>query len=450
MSIVNVQQGLSQNQLTYVLDHFEMCWTVTEDYRSIIEYGNLSMGELSKLSVPYSSSKFDQTLISEADGAFIFYPIDESNSHYEITGERLLFTHDIFRAIFFILSGQFELGIDERDPYGRIPYASTLLASLKCIHRPIVNELYDVFAKGLKVILPEGSVSRKRLSDSFVFLLSHDIDVVSKFNHYLLRSKLKKFDFTYVMQWIRHWLTTEDKRLLRDPYWTFDLLCQLNEQYDFHSTYFFLPKGDGAIDARYDVKSTRLRNVIAELVDRGDEVQLHGTVKSHLDLSEFSRNVNVMNEITGREVFGVRQHRLCFSNENTPRIHATAGMRYDATIGFAEHEGWRRGFCFPSRFYDHTHDRSYAHWSIPLTVMDTTLYHYQKYDIDTAIESFSSLVRNVENYGGLISLLWHNSSLDEGAIKGINRLYGSLLKLVSEENAESLTYSSLLNRVYES
>ncbi len=440
---------LSSNQVEYVLAHFEMCWNVSCDVRELIWYGPIDDEDSKHIVVPKSASPFDVAKVIEVEGSWVLFPTEDVKSHVVPREGSIVFTHDIFRSIFFVLSGQYELDVRDRDRYGRVPYHSTFFSALNTLHRPIVNEMYDVLAQAVQLAMPRVTVRRKRLASSFVFLLTHDIDVVSKFNHYLLRSRLKKFDFGYIWNWLRYWTMSEEKRLAYDPYWTFDLLGQLSDQYNLRSTYFFLPQGDGPKDARYDMTSPRLRSVISQLVNRGDEVQLHGTMASYQDQDEMLRNVRLLEEVKGSSVEGIRQHRLCYDEHCTPSIHSHSGISYDATLGFAEQEGWRRGFCFPSRPYNHRDDCSYDHWSIPLTVMDATYYHYQDFDVDSAKKSFSTLIDEVSRYGGVLSLLWHNSSLDDDQIESVSLMYRDLLKIAKGSMATSLTCSQLINQVDE-
>jgi hypothetical protein len=88
-------------------------------------------------------------------------------------------------------------------------------------------------------------------------------------------------------------------------------------------------------------------------------------------------------------------------------------------------------------------------WEFPLNVMDVTLFHYRKLDFENAEKSVLDIVKEVKNFGGVFSMLWHNTMFDEYEIPGITVFYQELIKKIMAEGAESLTGEMLLNRLNE-
>ena len=69
---------------------------------------------------------------------------------------------------------------------------------------------------------------------------------------------------------------------------------------------------------------------------------------------------------------GNRFHYLMFDPEKTVQILEDCGIKYDTSLMFAEHVGFRRGCCSPFYLYDFEKNRTSPVIEIPLIIMDTT------------------------------------------------------------------------------
>ena len=54
---------------------------------------------------------------------------------------------------------------------------------------------------------------------------------------------------------------------------------------------------------------------------------------------------------------GGRQHYLRWKSPDTWRILEKTGLKYDVTLSFADHEGFRCGICFPYKPFDVVENR---------------------------------------------------------------------------------------------
>jgi hypothetical protein len=144
---------------------------------------------------------------------------------------------------------------------------------------------------------------------------------------------------------------------------------------------------------------------------------------------------------------GIRQHFLKFNPGTTDQIQQKAGLKYDASLGFAEQEGFRHSYCWPFKLYDFKNDRSMDLWEIPLTLMERTLFSYRKLDLGSSRTSVEELVAEVIKFNGVFSLLWHNNFFDEREIKGITSFYTGILDLIEEHDMEGLTGRSIVERM---
>jgi hypothetical protein len=80
-------------------------------------------------------------------------------------------------------------------------------------------------------------------------------------------------------------------------------------------------------------------------------------------------------------------------------------------MGYADHEGFRCGTCYPFRPFDIEQNREMKIKEVPLIVMDQTLRRYRKLSPDQAEERIMQLATRCKRVGGTFTLLWHNSSL---------------------------------------
>jgi hypothetical protein len=107
-----------------------------------------------------------------------------------------------------------------------------------------------------------------------------------------------------------------------------------------------------------------------------------------------------------------------------------SGIKYDATLGFAEQIGFRNSYTYPFHLYDFENEEAFQLWHIPLNAMDVSLSGYLDLEPGLFYSTLEPLLKEVEKFGGVFSLLWHNCNLDESLIPGINRAYEEILSKI--------------------
>ena len=163
------------------------------------------------------------------------------------------------------------------------------------------------------------------------------------------------------------------------------------------------------------------------------EVGLHGSFDSYNDFEMLASEKAELDRIVSNKQYGGRQHYLRWKTPNTWRILEQAGLKYDATLSFADHEGFRCGICLPYKPYDVLEDRALDIWELPLSIMEGTLQKYRGLSSKEAWESIKGLLDVVSKHHGLFVLLWHNSFLDELDIPDWKRLYERLIDYVGSK-----------------
>jgi peptidoglycan/xylan/chitin deacetylase (PgdA/CDA1 family) len=233
----------------------------------------------------------------------------------------------------------------------------------------------------------------------------------------------------------------------KNPSWDFDTLRNLEKRHDYRSTFFFLPKDQLHVDAYYSFREPRVQELIFSLQEQSCEVGIHGTVRSSTSLETLQAHIKELEKVTDRQVLGIRQHRLMFDRGQTHRIHQQAGLLYDSSLGFADHEGFRNSYCLPFRPYDFETDSMMDYWEIPLTLMDVTLFNYRKLSFAKALGSVRDLLDEIHKYNGVFVLLWHNGQNDEFLMPGITDFFTELMEIIAEREPENLLGPELIKRL---
>jgi len=141
-----------------------------------------------------------------------------------------------------------------------------------------------------------------------------------------------------------------------------------------------------------------------------------------------------LEKITENAIFGGRQHYLRWKTPDTWRILEKAGLKYDTTLSFADHEGFRCGICLPYKPFDVLENRVLDIWELPLTVMDGSLFNYQNLTPEEGFWRIKSIINTVKKYQGVFVLLWHNSSLDDLSYPGWIKVYEKTIEYLGREN----------------
>ena len=199
------------------------------------------------------------------------------------------------------------------------------------------------------------------------------------------------------------------------------------------SAYFFLNRRVKHQDSYYQFGDVRIKRLIGKLEDEGKEIGLHGGVMSSKDPKVIKADLEALNKVSRYPVRGNRQHRLLLSLPDTMKHLESAGVRFDSSLGFAAHEGFRNSYCLPFKLYDFENDKMIDVWEIPLIVMDKTLFGYRKLSYDAAFNSIRELIDRIKQHRGVMTLLFHPDFLDEEEKPGIREFYERVLHMIMDK-----------------
>jgi len=449
---------LNQKQVDYILYHLEILIELNDRIRSEIVFlrSPYDLGDYkNKIIFFLSDQNLSLDRIKWIDNVPVLFPLGDSTNYCHIEDGNVIFSDDLLKSAFYLLSGYQEHQSKEKDKYGRYPYSSSIQERLNIVGKPVVNYYFREIINGINVYCNSHNIpfTEKRAFVPFGFLLTHDIDRIDKYKWSYIGYKIKELIGLVTRQ--KSWFRTlflflralaGSVKLLKNnnPYWSFEYIINLNKKFGFHSTYFFLSRNQKYVDADFDLDDKRLLKLYNKLLERGDEIGVHGTVASSYSEDKAVEDKNIMEEILGKKVNGIRQHRLCYESPVTSVIQDKLGYIYDTTLGFAERIGFRNSYCLPFKLYNFEKEEMFNQWHIPLNVMDITLFAYQNYNIFAAEKAIKAIVEEVRKFNGVFTLLWHNLFLDEDEFKGIRDFYYRVLEYLANQNCISLTGSAAI------
>jgi hypothetical protein len=316
---------------------------------------------------------------------------------------------DLVAAAAWWLAGVQEHAIPTRDRHGRVPFAETLQAALGDAPGGPLSPAVDAYRARLgEVLLAHGIDTPGRTwgGAPWAVALTHDLDAVRTRR---LRAFAGDLSRGRPIHALRRALGPDRRRA------SIDALYALSARHGATTTWFVKPGAwtpediPGGLDAWV---LDRLRRWEGE----GHEVGWHPGYGTHGHPGRWATERTRFEEAVGHPPMLARTHFLRWAEPATPRRLHDEGIRLDSTLGFAEHEGFRRGTAHPFRVFDLEADRMLTLWEMPLAVMDTTLTDYRRIRPDAVAARLEAVCRAARRHGGVAVVLWHNQlDADTGA-----------------------------------
>lgn len=324
----------------------------------------------------------------------------------------IAFYADILSATLFMLSLWEEMVVSVRDEHNRFCAKTSVAYKQGFLDRPIVDEYALILRRWLQVSLPGWQPELP----SFRVFLTHDMDRPVRGLSWkgALRIAIddleKHHSPTQAFRILSHYYEVKRDITNDDFYAAFRLLMDLSERHSFTSTFHFMASLGGPFDSGYDPRLSPYKDMIEEALTRGHQVGFHPGYSAFQNPQRFREERDRLAEVLVHTRFGGRQHYLRFDVPGTWRIWEEAGLLYDSTAGYADHEGFRCGTCHPFRPFDLEEDREMNLWERPLIAMDGTIKKYRSLAPTQVVERVLQLAGRCKQVGGEFVLLWHNVS----------------------------------------
>lgn len=331
---------------------------------------------------------------------------------------------DLIASAFFFLSGWDEYTNTARDEHGRFTHQLSLQNRLGKTSVPLV----DLYGQALpRRLFPAGKPWERRAwhGHSWAFIPTFDVDYLREWRPGTIATRGLRMP----KELIRGLLTGQDA--YRDG--VHHLLAALSE-YDATGTFFFKAGNRSAYDPAYRRKDREIQSLLEMVREQGSEIGLHPGYYASSHAGYLSLERAELTRLSGEAPRAVRQHYLRYELPRTSRLHVAEGFRIDSTLGFPDHEGFRRGTCLPFQIFDVDRNEVLDLWEMPLCYMDAAMIARRGLTAEESLSVLHGLMETVRARGGACVALWHNT-LWQREMEGWPENLGSALEVAREQGA---------------
>jgi hypothetical protein len=330
---------------------------------------------------------------------------------------------DIFGSCFFMLSRLEELQCNKLDNHGRFPATESIAFKNCFLNRPIVNEYLEIFWSVLKFMWPE----LKRKKYQFKTIPSHDVDTPYQYHIknyleliYRMTISAAKLKPRNILKNYKNYSNFRKSGIKHDPFYTFDFLMRTSEESNIKSAFYFITDQKHiALNGNYLMTDSIIKNLLKEIHSRGHEIGLHPSYYTFDNQEQLLREFEILKDTCIKlniiqNSWGGRQHVLRWKTPITALNWDSVGLKYDSTLCFADHAGFRCGTCYEYYLFDILSRKELNIIERPLVAMECTVIEdrYMGYGVgEKAFDYFKLLKDECKFYNGGYTILWHNDKL---------------------------------------
>lgn len=420
---------LTDAEVGYVFDHLAHFVSADAPLSSVVDWP--------RTDAPLGPARYVR-------GVPVLFPAaDGTDEPYDVAGGRVVVRHDIVKSAFFLLSAYQEWASPKVDAWGRFPYEDSIQKRLGIEHVAVVNHYFSWMVEAIvRQCELSGIPCHKREPLGGPSLhLSHDVDLARYFTprKALIRlaqvAGLRPCDtkrLRLARAALRSLLNLCRLRHDPNPYWSFDVI-QDNEAFIGHkSEWFFLPDDGGPFPPDYDLAADPdIRGLMAQLVRRGNTVSIHAPINCQSSAS-YAMWHKALLDVCPEASDHVRQHFLAIHGTASFQAMQEAGLTADFSFGFSRCEGFRNSYCHPFHPFDHDAQRPLSLVCVPLAMMDVSCLVHRRMTYDEVFLAAGEMLDEVRAFGGVFSLLWHNSTFDEVYHPGVGAFYEQIHLLFAQ------------------
>ena len=380
---------------------------------------------------------------------------------HSLEANSVAMSDDILSWAGWLLSRAEEYDPHRLDSAGRFRHDDSLLFQAGLTDTPVVDVLLMALRTAVEEATRIAGLDVQRRSPwprgkQFAVCLTHDIDHAIRRSAYEATRKLGAAGVALAMgrrQTSRRRMN-EAIGLARggevSPYWLMSQMAHQEADRGFRSTFFVLPHKrrrvlEGSAWARrYDVRRSDIQLLLHELDVNGWELGMHTSYDAHNTVAGLATDWGTLqSELpTGVHASGARSHYLRLRMPETLRHAEEAGLRYDATMGWAAGWGFRSGSAMPYHPFDLIRDRELGLWELDLHVMDVAV------AARDFVNVLAQALERVRAVGGCATVLVHPSPYDGMTVKEHLDFYDKILECVADfDDAWVTTPTAVLDRM---
>lgn len=318
-----------------------------------------------------------------------------------VEGDALPF--DIFALIFWCLCRYEEYLGQKTDHHGRFPGQESLAFRHDFLRLPIVDYWVDQLAQKLEkkfnVIIDRATTYQN--------IPTVDIDLPYAYHAKPVKNILAVARDISIGKWKKAkerfcFLINND-----DPFDTYDYLRESLQH--LPAVFFFLCRWKRPFDENHLVGHSLFSSLVTQVATEF-QIGIHPSYSSNEVEKYVSEEIEILQQLTNKEIHHSRQHFLRVRLPVTYRLLESCSIQDDFSMMYPSHSGFRAGTCHSFLWYDLMDERiSKLRVHSPFT-MDVTLKDYEKLTPDTAILSINERMDHIKKFKGEAIWIWHNSS----------------------------------------
>lgn len=358
--------------------------------------------------------------------------------HKKLDGCKIksVLSEDIVASTFVLLTCYEEFVTSGRlDTRNRRLACDSMLGRYGLLKRPLVCEYAVLLKEKLRQLKPDLFFSIPDWKGyKFAFTITRDIDSLWKYPRLSVKLLTLKFLSGHIADcWFTlkmNWRKTESDS--DDPHHNLMQIFNWEKEHQIRSSIYFM-SSNLAGDANYQLSDVTRDLAYVKLVQGDWEIGFHPGYRTFHDEVAFNEEYERFLSAGLPHPCGGRQHGLRVQPPYTWRFWENRRFTYEASIGFAEQDGFKSGICFPYRTFDLLENRVMDLWELPITVMDCTLDRYRGLSLPEIRSTLDDLLSFVQNQHGVFVLLWHNTYFGRGNVGGY---HDELVRLVEQAMKE--------------
>lgn len=301
---------------------------------------------------------------------------------------------------FYLINSLHEYLLPEEkgDHYGRYPWKASIQYQAQITEENYCENIFANLYQQLTGQHPQYNSSR--------IDWSHDIDLLFSEWKYHLILGLRHRSFTSFLTGVKHLLNPTTS------HWNnIDEIIAIEKKYSFYSTFYFLtekgkykmPNGRSISHADYDLAMSKLQAIFKSLYSNGFFIGLHKSAFSTSFLMELRKFP-----------FPIEHNRNHFLKFRLPGHYhqiESAGLKYDASLGFPEHFGFRNSYGRPFQPFNLKENRPFRFIEYPLHLMDATFTEYLEMDDEKMRTTMLSFIQK-HSKNCVLGILLHNNRMN--------------------------------------
>jgi hypothetical protein len=355
------------------------------------------------------------------------FEVNDQNAFFRTEGD---LSFDIFAASFYLLSRYEEYLPHKKDTYGRYAHENSLAVKENFLHLPLINLWLEGFKKVLKQKFPSFPIP----DSQFQFLPTYDIDQAWSYLHKswwrnwggLLRSMVNG-----------QWSMIKDRRkvLLHkkpDPFDCYDWVDELHNNYGLKPTYFFhVAEEASGYDKNISPGDPHMQELIRQHAEKYT-IGVHPSWQSGDKPSLISKEIQTLEQVSGKKIQTSRQHYIRFTLPETFRLLIRAGIKKDYSMGYGSINGFRASVASPFYWYDLEKEEKTNLELYPFCFMDANSFFEQKFSAQQALDEMRHYRNIIQSVNGMMISIWHNNFLGTDQLfAGWKEVYEQFIKELS-------------------